>query len=126
MVKKNKFYGAAIAAFVIWGFIPFPLRALSDYASGQILYFRILFSVVVLLLLTLLLNRQGLRDTLAIYQQATPREKRQFLVFMPLSGVLLAINWFTFIYVVNQVDIQTGSFSYLLCPILTALLGYLL
>ena len=126
MVKKNKFYGAAIAAFVIWGFIPFPLRALSDYGSGQILYFRILFSVVVLLLLTLLLNRQGLRDTLAIYQQATPREKRQFLVFMPLSGVLLAINWFTFIYVVNQVDIQTGSFSYLLCPILTALLGYLL
>lgn len=126
MVKKNKFYGAAIAAFVIWGFIPFPLKALSDYPSGQILYFRILFSAAVLLLMTVFFNRQGLRDTIALYRQATAREKRQFLVIMPLSGVLLAINWFTFIYVVNQVDIQTGSFAYLLCPILTALLGFFL
>lgn len=125
-LKINKFYGAAIAAFVIWGFIPFPLKALSAYPSGQILYFRILFSVALLLLLTLFFNRQGLRDTFSVYRQSTPQQKRQFLVLMPLSGVLLTVNWFTFIYVVNHVDIQTGSFSYLLCPILTALLGFML
>jgi chloramphenicol-sensitive protein RarD len=125
-LKINRFYWAAIMAFVIWGFIPFPLKALSAYPSGQILYFRILFSVALLVLLTLLFKRQGLRDTLAIYRQSAPAEKRRFLIFLPLSGVLLTINWFTFIYVVNHVDIQTGSFSYLLCPILTALLGFLL
>lgn len=126
MVKINKFYGAAVAAYVIWGFIPFPLKALSDYPSGQILYFRILFSMVALLLVNVFFNRQGLRDTIALYQQGTAKEKRQFLLIMPLSGVLLAVNWFVFIYVVNQIDIQTGSFSYLLCPILTALLGFML
>jgi chloramphenicol-sensitive protein RarD len=125
-LKMNKFYGAAITAFVIWGFVPFPLRALSDYPSGQILYFRILVSVAVLLVLTLLFNRQGLRDTLSVYRASPLPEQRRFLIVMPLGGVLLGINWFTFIYVVNHVDIQTGSFSYLLCPILTALLGFLL
>lgn len=125
-LKMNKFYGAGIMAFVIWGFIPFPLRALSGYPSGQILYFRILFSVAALLVLTLLFNRQGLRETLSVYRASPLPERRRFLVMLPLSGVLLGINWFAFIYVVNQVDIQTGSFSYLLCPILTALLGFLL
>jgi chloramphenicol-sensitive protein RarD len=125
-LKMNKFYGAGIMAFVIWGFVPFPLRALSGYPSGQILYFRILSSVAILLVLTLLFNRQGLRDTLSVYRQSPLPEQRRFLVMLPLSGVLLGINWFTFIYVVNHVDIQTGSFSYLLCPILTALLGFLL
>jgi chloramphenicol-sensitive protein RarD len=125
-IKMNKFYGAGIMAFVIWGFVPFPLRALSEYPSGQILYFRILSSVVLLLAMTLLFNRQGLRDTLLIYRQSPAAEQRRFLVMLPLSGLLLGINWFTFIYVVNHVDIQTGSFSYLLCPILTALLGFLL
>lgn len=125
-LKLNKYYGAAISAFVIWGFIPFPLRALGDYPSGQILYFRIVFSVALLLLLTGLFHRQSLRDTWLLYRQSPQKEKRRFLLLLPLSGVLLTINWFTFIYVVNHVDIQTGSFSYLLCPILTALLGFLL
>jgi chloramphenicol-sensitive protein RarD len=126
MMQKKKFYGAAMLAFVIWGFMPFPLKALEAYPSGQILYFRILFSVTALLLLTLLFKRQGLRDTAALFGQASLREKRQFLLIMPLSGVLLTINWFAYIYVINQVDIQTGSFSYLLCPILTALLGFIM
>jgi len=126
-VKFNKYYGAAIGAFVIWGFIPFPLRALGDYPSGQILYFRVIFSVAVLVLLSLLFHRQGLQETLSLYRQASQKEKRRFLLLLlPLSGLLLTINWFTFIYVVNHVDIQTGSFSYLLCPILTALLGFFL
>ena len=125
-LKWNKYYGAAIGAFVIWGFIPFPLKALNDYPSGQILYFRIIFSVALLVLLSLVFHRRSLTDTLSQYRQSSQKEKRRFLLLLPLSGLLLTINWFTFIYVVNHVDIQTGSFSYLLCPILTALLGFFL
>ncbi|MDX5436878.1 MAG: EamA family transporter, partial [Pontibacter sp.] len=43
-----------------------------------------------------------------------------------LGGALLTTNWLAFIYVINHINIQTGSFSYLLCPILTAVLGFLL
>ena len=47
------------------------------------------------------------------------------MILTALGGGLLTVNWFVFIYVINHIDIQTGSFSYLLCPILTALLAYL-
>ncbi len=42
-----------------------------------------------------------------------------------LGGILLTSNWLLFIYVINKVSVQAGSFAYLICPILTALLGFL-
>ncbi|GAA4307583.1 EamA family transporter [Nibribacter koreensis] len=125
-MKVNKYYGAAISAFIIWGFIPFPLKALADYPSSQILYFRILVSVLTLIVVSLLTRRQQWKETKALFQGHAPKEKRKFLAFTLLGGLLLTVNWLAFIYVVNHVDIQTGSFSYLLCPILTAVLGFLI
>ena len=125
-MKPNKFYGAAIVAFIIWGFIPFPLKALAAYPSGQILYFRVLFSVALLLAVMLIFRQQSIRQTLTAFKTAALPDKRRFLILTALGGGLLTVNWFVFIYVINHIDIQTGSFSYLLCPILTALLGYLL
>jgi chloramphenicol-sensitive protein RarD len=43
-----------------------------------------------------------------------------------IGGVLLTINWLTFIYIVNNINIKTASFSYLICPVITAVLGYTL
>lgn len=125
-MKLDKYYGAAITAFVIWGFIPFPLKALTAYPSGQILYFRILFSVVLLVAFMLLFRQKSLGQTFTVFKTAIAAEKRKFIILNALGGALLTVNWFVFIYVINHIDIQTGSFSYLLCPILTALLGYLL
>jgi chloramphenicol-sensitive protein RarD len=42
------------------------------------------------------------------------------------GGALLTLNWLTFIYIVNNINIKTASFSYLICPVITAVLGYLL
>jgi chloramphenicol-sensitive protein RarD len=43
-----------------------------------------------------------------------------------VGGVLLTVNWLTFIYIVNAVNIKTASFSYLICPVITAVLGFVL
>src|SRR5690606_13348903 len=110
----------------IWGFIPFPLKALADYPSGQILFFRVALSVLLLLFITVLFRRKKLLETLALVKAAPAREARRFMLFTFLGGSLLTINWLTFIYVINHINIQTGSFSYLLCPILTAVLGFAL
>ena len=40
------------------------------------------------------------------------------------GGALLIVNWLTFIYIVNNVNIKTASFAYMICPVMTALLGY--
>ena len=124
--NKNPYYAAAIAAFVIWGFIPFPLKALAAYPSGQILYFRVMLSVVLLLAISLLFRRGQLQETLAQVKNASARDKREFILYTFCGGALLTVNWLAFIYVINHINIQTGSFSYLLCPILTAVLGFLL
>ncbi|WP_242929507.1 EamA family transporter [Pontibacter vulgaris] len=125
-LKANPYYAAGIAAFVIWGFIPFPLKALADYPSGLILYFRVGLSITLLLVISLLFRRQTLRSTLMLVKEAEPGERRRFILYTLLGGMLLTTNWLTFIYVINHIDIQTGSFSYLLCPILTAVLGWAL
>ncbi len=125
-MKSNKYYTAAISSFIIWGFIVFPLRAVAGYPSGQILYFRVLFAMLGLVGITLFFRRDSLRKTWQAYTQANLPDKRRFVIFTVLGGLLLMVNWLVFIYVINHIDIQTGSFSYLLCPILTALLGFLL
>ncbi|MBA4057666.1 MAG: permease, partial [Marivirga sp.] len=48
-MNHKKHYIAGISAFVIWGFFSIPLRALSEYSVGEILYFRIFLSSLVLL-----------------------------------------------------------------------------
>lgn len=125
-MKLNKYYAACISAFVIWGFVAFPLRALAAYPSPQILYFRILVAAGLLLVISVLFRKKYFRETFRLYQAASPAVKRQFLLYTPLGGLFLGINWLAFIYVINHVDIQTASFSYLICPILTAVLAFFL
>lgn len=125
-INTKPYYAAGLGAFIIWGFIPFPLKALAEYPSGQILYFRVALSVVLLLVMSLVFRRRQMAQTWQLLQAKTIRQKRLFALYTFLGGALLTINWLTFIYVVNHIDIQTGSFSYLLCPILTAVLGFLL
>ena len=117
---------AALAAFLIWGFFPIPLRLLHGYASGQILFFRVLLSLVLLGLIHALGRRQMVRATWQQWRAAPVAEQRSVAFSTGLGGVLLTANWLLFIYVINEVSVQAGSFAYLICPILTALLGFLL
>ncbi|MEJ8803613.1 EamA family transporter [Pontibacter sp. H249] len=124
--NTKPYYAAGLAAFVIWGFIPFPLKALAEYPSGQILYFRVALSVTLLLLICLLFRKKQVKSTLSQVMHSQPKDRRRFILFTILGGALLTINWLLFIYVINHINIQTGSFSYLLCPIITAVLGFIL
>ncbi|WP_299825833.1 EamA family transporter [uncultured Pontibacter sp.] len=125
-IDKKPYYAAGLAAFIIWGFIPFPLKALAAYPSGQILYFRVALSVVLLLLICLVFRKKQVKSTLASVKSSQPKDRRKFILYTFLGGALLTVNWLSFIYVINHINIQTGSFSYLLCPIITAVLGFLL
>ncbi|WP_167852039.1 EamA family transporter [Hymenobacter elongatus] len=123
-MKLSRHHLAALLAFLIWGFFPIPLRLLAGYASGQILFFRVLLSLVILLLINLSVRRDVVRATWQQWQRARPAERRRVAFSTIVGGALLTSNWLLFIYVVNKVSVQAGSFAYLICPILTALLGF--
>lgn len=123
--SNNRYYASAISAFVVWGFLPMVLRSLSGASSGAILYFRILFSTAILIAIMSLFRRSKLQRDRKQFLSANPTERRNVVLLWLAGGALLTINWLTFIYTVNHVNIRTASFSYFICPVLTAVLGYM-
>ena len=125
-MENRKHYAAGILAFVIWGFFSIPLRALSEYSSGEILYFRILFSLMVLAVIIFGFRRKQLREEWLKLKSLPPPQKKNMISLTLVGGALLTVNWLIFIYIVNNVNIKTASFAYLVCPVMTAVLGYVL
>jgi chloramphenicol-sensitive protein RarD len=125
-MNNRRHYAAAIAAFVIWGFFSIPLRALRDYSAGEILYFRIIFSILVLTIIIGGFKRKDLKTEWLKFRELTASQRKSVTTLTLFGGLLLSINWLIFIYVVNNINIRTASFSYLICPVITAILGTVL
>jgi chloramphenicol-sensitive protein RarD len=121
-----KHYAAAIGAFVVWGFFAIPLRALIDFSAGQILYFRIMFSLGVLAIVVAGFRRQSFVADIQRFKTLDAKAKRTVIWLTFGGGALLTVNWLSFIYIVNNVNVKTASFAYLVCPVFTAVLGFLL
>ncbi len=122
-MKISKHYLAAILAFTMWGFFSIPLKALAGYLPGSILYYRIVFSVLILFLLLIAFRRKSINESYQHFNLQTSGKKGLLVVLTLAGGALLTINWLTFIHIVNHINVKTAAFSYLVCPVLTALLG---
>lgn len=122
-MNNQKHYAAAISAFVVWGFFSIPLRALSDYTAGQILYFRIVCSVLILLTILFVFRKAELKKDFGLIKSFASLQRNQFIALTLGGAVLLIFNWLIFIYVINHINIKTASFSYFICPVLTAVLA---
>ncbi|HYG37915.1 MAG TPA: EamA family transporter [Cytophagales bacterium] len=125
-MENRKHYIAAVTAFVVWGFFSIPLRALKEYSAGEILYFRILLSAVILLIIMTGFKRKDLRKDLKYFKSLAKKDRNKIGLLTLAGGVLLTVNWLSFIYIVNNINIKTASFSYLICPVMTAVLGFVL
>src|SRR4051812_4034061 len=123
---NQKHYAAAITAFVIWGFFSIPLRALKDYSAGDILYFRIIFSLLILAIVIIGFRRKPITQDVMKLKSLNAIERRNVILLTLAGGALLTMNWLIFIYIVNNINIKTASFAYLVCPVITAALGYVL
>jgi len=125
-MNNKKHYAAAIAAFVGWGFFSIPLRALQRYPAGEILYFRILFSALIMLVIVFAFKRADWRNDWSALKALSKPERNNVILLTLAGGALLSVNWLLFIYTVNNINIRTASFAYLICPVLTAILAYFL
>ena len=123
-MNNLKHYFSAVAAFTIWGFFPLLLKSLGDYTSGEILYFRILFACGLLLVIVFGFRRSEWRKDVEFIRALPPNQRPLTILTLLFGGALLTVNWLIFIYTVNSVNIRTASFSYLICPVLTAVMGY--
>lgn len=127
MPKSNlRYFFAGILSFAIWGFFSIPLRNLQAYPSEEILYYRIFTSLVFIWLAILLFRRKHLKADLTYFSSIDVKAKRNILLQLVGSTLLLTSNWYTYIYAVNNVSLQSAAFAYMVCPLITAFGGYLI
>lgn len=123
-MQINKYFVAALTAFFIWGFFSLALKQLHDYASLDILFYRVFYATVLLLIINLFFRKDKLKKDVAFFNAFEVKEKKKTIFLTILGGFLLVVNWFLFMYCVNHVSIQSASFAYLICPIITTVLAY--
>jgi chloramphenicol-sensitive protein RarD len=105
---------AALSAYILWGIFPIFWKLLDNHSAGEILSHRIIWSLV-------------------IFAGIFYFKFQNFKVFLQLSkgtvfkilvaGVLLSINWLTYIYAVNSGHVIEGSLAYFITPLLNVAMG---
>jgi chloramphenicol-sensitive protein RarD len=124
--SKSRYLFAAFLSVAIWGFFSIPLRNLKAFPSEEILYYRIFTSLVVIWIAILLFRRKILTKDIRYFKNALPKEKR-IIVFQIIGAtILLTLNWYTFIYAVNHINLKSAAFAYMVCPLITAFGGFLI
>ncbi len=122
-MRNTRFLLAAIAAYAIWGFFSLVLKPLATYSSIDILFYRVFLCAAVLLLISVLFRKSALRQQRDLFRSLSSMQKKRNISLNVLGAVLLTVNWFSFIYVMNHVSVKATSLAYLVCPILTAFLA---
>nr|WP_294923231.1 EamA family transporter [uncultured Flavobacterium sp.] len=123
-MKTTKYYIAAITAYTIWGFFSLILKPIHEYASLDILFYRVFSCSILMLLIAFAFKRKKVQETIETFRALTVSGKRKTILLNIGGSFFLMANWFTFIYVMNHVSVKATSLAYLVCPILTTLLAY--
>ena len=123
---RFKYFAAAFVSVAIWGFFAIPLRNLQKYPSEVILHYRIFTSLLITWILILLFRRKEVKRDLQFLKSADPQSRRKIYLLTLIAGILITGNWFTFIYAVNNVSLTSAAFAYMVCPLITAIGGFLI
>ncbi|SCY04760.1 EamA family transporter [Flavobacterium caeni] len=122
----NKYFLSAITAFVMWGFFSLALKPLHDYPSLDILFYRVFYATVLLLLINAAFRKKALQSDYVVFTKLERKRRVKMLALTIGGGFLLVVNWFLFIYAINHVSLKSASFAYLICPIVTTVLANLI
>ncbi len=105
-----------LAAFTWWGFAPIYFKAIAHVPPAEILAHRIVWSV---LLLAVLMRFRGRWAEIP----AAFRNRRAVATLMGTT-VLIAVNWFVFIWAIENGELLQASLGYFINPLMNVLLGF--
>lgn len=108
----------AIAAFVVWGFLPAYWKQLQAVSPLEILCHRVVWSCV---FLGLIITYQKRWSEVKAVLGTTSNLKK-----LSLSGMLIGFNWFIYIWAVNTGHVVETSLGYYINPMVNVLIGFLL
>ena len=108
----------ALGAYVIWGLFPLYFHLLEPIPAPQILAHRMVWSALLVLLILL-----GLRRWSWVRQL---RERPAVVGRFAASALVLACNWLTYIWSVNNGHVVEASLGYYINPLMNVALGTVL
>jgi chloramphenicol-sensitive protein RarD len=104
-----------VAAYVMWGLFPLYWPLVDQAAPVEILAHRIVWSLMLLVAILLVRGRlTGLR-----------RLPRRSVGYLAVAGVLISVNWGTYIYGVNSEQVVQTSLGYFIGPLVTVVVAVL-
>jgi len=107
-----------VVAFGMWGLVPIYFKAVTHVPALEVLCHRVIWSVV---LLALIVHRRGLWSEVRIALRSG-----KTLGVLLLTTLLIANNWFIFIWAVNTNRVLDASLGYFINPLVNILLGVVL
>ena len=112
--RAGLIYG--LAAYVWWGFVVFYFKAVAHVPPLEVLAHRVVWSV---LLLTILLGLRG-----RWWEGAKVLRDWRLCAALAVTTVLIAVNWFTFIWAVSHDLVVEASLGYYINPLVNVMLGF--
>jgi chloramphenicol-sensitive protein RarD len=114
-MNQRRGYLSGLAAYVIWGFFPLYFHHLLPASAVEILSHRVIWSLVFVALITTVIRRW--RNVAALTRE------RAKLGGIALAGLVVAVNWFVYIYGVNSGHVVETSLGYFINPLISVLFG---
>lgn len=105
----------AVSAYLIWGFLPIYFIALAPTGPFEIVAWRVLFSLVFCAIAIVV--------TRAWRAFAVILKRPRIVLVMGAAGVLIYVNWQTYVYATTSGQVVEASLGYFINPIVTVLLG---
>lgn len=110
--------GAAVGAYLIWGFLPLYLILVKSVPAFEFVGWRIVWTLPLCLIIVLF--RRQIPDVLAALRN------RRVMGLLALSSCLIAVNWVVYIWAIQTGEVFAASLGYYINPLVNVLLGTLL
>lgn len=115
IVTSSKGLLTALTAFLVWGFFPLYFKLLKQYDATEIIGHRIIWTFLVILVIMAVGRKWQWLDTI--------RREPKWLGYTLISGVLIGLNWLTYVWAVNHDHILEASLGYFIGPLMGVLLS---
>lgn len=112
---------SAIGAYSLWGILPIYWKFVFQVPAHEILAHRIFWSFIFMLGILVMANRK--KQFYQEMKQLTHEPKK--LLALTMGSFLISINWFIYIWAVNNNRIIETSLGYYINPLFSVLLGIL-
>ena len=109
--------GYALAAFLLWGLNPIYFKAVASVPAYEVMVHRAVWSALLLAVLVTIGHKWRTVGQVLL----SPRTLRALL----LSAILIASNWYAYIWAVENARIVETSLGYFINPLVNVLLGLL-